>query len=147
MPRKSNPVQAPKAPSEPDDVFSRARRLIHGQRQQDYGDKLENFSQIAAFWNATLARKLSEQITPADVPLLMIGMKLARLSKSPTHYDSVLDVAGYAGCLEKMLEEEAFGRPLPGILDEITASSFDHGDGRSMTDASFEVNHTKGGVR
>ncbi len=125
MPRIPNRKQAAATPSEPDDIFSRARRLIHGQRQSDYGDKLENFSQIAAFWNASLARKLSAQITPADVGQMMIGLKLARLSKSPTHYDSLLDVAGYAGVLEKLLEEEAFGTALPGILDEITAPSFE----------------------
>ncbi len=128
MPRKSTLNQAAPAvptPSEPADIFSRARALIHGQRQADYGDKLDNFSQIAAFWNAQLARKLSAQITPAEVGQMMIGLKLARLSKSPTHYDTLLDVAGYAGCLETLLEEEAFGKPLPGILDEITAPSFE----------------------
>lgn len=143
MPRKSNPVQAPKAPSEPDDIFYRARRLIHGQRQSNYGDKLENFSQIAAFWNATLARKLNAQITPADVGQMMIGLKLARLSKSPTHYDTLLDVAGYAGCLEKLLEEEAFGIGLPGILDEITAPSFEHFRSAEVDCAQT----TDGGVR
>jgi hypothetical protein len=36
----------------------------------------------------------------------MIGVKAARLAKSPTHADSVIDIAGYIGCYDN------------GILDE-----------------------------
>lgn len=133
MPRKSNRNQAAttEAPK-PADIFERARELIHGQRQADYGDKLENFSQIAAFWNAQLARKLNAQITPADVGMMMIGLKLARLSKSPTHYDALLDVAGYAGCLEQLLTEDANGLELPGILGEISASALTDNSGEGV---------------
>lgn len=119
MPRKLTADQAAPTRSEPDDLFSRARTAIHGQRQSDYGDKLENFSQIAAIWNGILARKLNVPINPVDVGLLMIGMKAARLSLSPTHYDSLLDVAGYAGCIEKLVSEWTEGTNLPGILQSL----------------------------
>lgn len=119
MPRKLTTDQAAPTPREPDDIFSRARATIHGQRQTDYGDKLENFSQIAAVWNGILARKLNVPLSPVDVGLLMIGMKTARLSLSPTSYDSLLDVAGYAGCIEKLISEWTQGTELPGILQSL----------------------------
>ena len=94
-----------------------ADALINGQRQADYGDKLQNFSQIAMFWQATLAAKLApgQAITPEDVALCMMGVKMARLAKSPDHRDSILDVAGYAGCYDKLQEERANGVQLIGV--------------------------------
>lgn len=76
-----------------------------------------------------MARKLTAQITPAEVGMMMIGLKLARLSKSPTHYDALLDVVGYAGCLEQLIEEDAGGTELLGILGEISASSLTDNSG------------------
>lgn len=94
-----------------------ADALINGQRQADYGDKLQNFSQIAMFWQATLAAKIApgQDITPEDVALCMMGVKMARLAKSPDHRDSILDVAGYAGCYDKLQEERANGVQLIGV--------------------------------
>lgn len=88
-------------------MLHRAEELINGARQQDYGDKLRNFAQIAAYWNAHLMYKLApgQSITAEDVALCMIGVKAARLAKSPTHADSVIDIAGYIGCYDKILDE------------------------------------------
>lgn len=119
MPHKPTRPQVVRTPREPDDIFTRARNTIHGARQQDYGDKLENFSQIAAIWNGILARKLNTALSPADVGLLMIGMKAARLSHMPTHADSLLDIAGYAGCIETLIQEWRDGATLPGILQDL----------------------------
>lgn len=67
-----------------------AQDLIQGDRQQDYGNKLQNFSQIAMLWQGTLAMKLAPgvRITPEDVALCMMQVKIARLAKSPDHKDS-----------------------------------------------------------
>jgi hypothetical protein len=94
-------------------MLHKAEELINGDRQKDYGDKLPNFSQIADFWTAHLKFKLKEdvKITAEDVALMMINVKQARLAKSPNHYDSILDVAGYAGCYDKILIER-------GVRDE-----------------------------
>lgn len=88
-------------------MLHRAEELINGARQKDYGDKLRNFDQIADFWNAQLKYKLApgQKVTAEDVALCMIGVKAARLAKSPTHADSVIDIAGYIGCYDKILEE------------------------------------------
>ncbi len=101
-------------------LLIRADSLINGQRQQDYGDKLENFAQIAMGFQMVLARKLAyrQEITPEDVALCMMQVKIARLTKSPEHKDSILDVAGYAGCYDKIQEERSAGKkPGDGIYD------------------------------
>lgn len=98
-------------------MLHQAEELINGERQKDYGDKLPNFSQIADFWNAHLKFKLSqyEKITAEDVALMMINVKQARLAKSPDHSDSILDVAGYAGCYDKIREERKVNREVQMI--------------------------------
>jgi hypothetical protein len=84
-----------------------AHELINGQRQQDYGDKLQNFSQIAMGITMVLAPKLSAAVTADEVALIMMQVKIARLSKSPAHKDSIVDIAGYAGCMDALQEERA----------------------------------------
>lgn len=99
-------------------MLHEAQDLIQGDRQQDYGNKLQNFSQIAMLWQGTLAMKLApgQRITPEDVALCMMQVKIARLAKSPDHKDSIVDVAGYAGCYDILQEERAEGIQLPGVI-------------------------------
>lgn len=105
-------------------MLHKAESLISGQRQQDYGDKLQNFTQIAMLFQATLCMKLASnaRITPEDVALLMMQVKIARLSKSPDHSDSILDVAGYAGCYDKLQQERFDGAELIGATVDPRAS-------------------------
>jgi hypothetical protein len=97
-------------------VLQVANELIGGQRQQDYGNKRQNFSQIAMLWQGTLASKLApgQVITAEDVALCMIQVKIARLAKSPDHTDSIVDVAGYIGCYEAIQNERDAGVPMLG---------------------------------
>lgn len=99
-------------------MLHQAQDLIQGQRQSDYGDKLTNFSQIAMLWQATLAHKLPPgvRITPEDVAICMMQVKIARLAKSPDHKDSIMDIAGYAGCYSILQDERAVGNELPGAI-------------------------------
>jgi hypothetical protein len=41
-------------------------------------------------------------VTPSQVVLCLIDLKLARLGHDPAHADSILDVAGYAAVLEEV---------------------------------------------
>lgn len=108
----------PAAAPEPLSLLQEAHNTINGQRQLDYGDKLENFSQIAMGFQMVLARKLKSdsEITAEDVALLMMQVKIARLAKSPGHRDSILDVAGYAGCFDKLQQERTAGTELEGAV-------------------------------
>ena len=107
-------------------LLQRANELIGGDRQRDYGNKLQNFSQIAMLWQGTLATKLQPgaKITAEDTALCMIQVKIARLAKSPDHKDSVLDIAGYAGCYDAVQLERAAGIPLQGATEDARAVEF-----------------------
>jgi hypothetical protein len=45
---------------------------------------------------------LGVAVTPAQVALCLIDLKLARLTRDPSHLDSVVDVAGYAAILSEV---------------------------------------------
>jgi len=73
-------------------------------REGSYGSPQENFERIAKLWNVILAGKLGEEheISAADVAMMMIGIKLARLIETPDHQDSAVDAAGYAALLAEI---------------------------------------------
>lgn len=122
--KRSGETDPPEAPT----ILQLAESLINGQRQQDYGDKLQNFSQIAMLWQGTLAMKLApgQKITPEDVALCMIQVKVARLAKSPDHTDSQIDIAGYIGCMNRLQEERIIGVELPGVIADSRSDEHQH---------------------
>ncbi|AEJ94553.1 hypothetical protein PBI_ACHEBE_51 [Mycobacterium phage Achebe] len=83
-------------------ILEEAQRLIHGERNKNYGHPRENFSDIAALFSGYLERPISD----IDVANLMILMKIARVKGTGYHRDSFTDIAGYAGCVERIYEEE-----------------------------------------
>tara|TARA_R110002020_G_scaffold432446_1_gene642466 strand:- start:51 stop:407 length:357 start_codon:yes stop_codon:yes gene_type:complete len=72
-------------------LLDEAKKLIGGDRQEDYGDKLKNHQNIANFWSIFLEK----QITPHDVAICMALVKVARLMNQHKK-DSYLDMAAYA---------------------------------------------------
>jgi hypothetical protein len=79
-------------------ILLEAHKLINGARRQHYGDQYTNFGDIAALWSAYLDQPISR----TDVANLMILLKLARTKRLGYHQDSYVDIAGYAGCAEKV---------------------------------------------
>ena len=73
------------------DLLDEAKKLIGGDRQTDYGDKLKNHQNIADFWSVFLEKK----ITAHDVAICMALVKVARLMNQHKK-DSYLDMAAYA---------------------------------------------------
>ena len=83
-------------------ILNEASKIVHNDRNKSYGDPEDNFRNIAAVWNAYLAAKHTElrsYVNSADVPIMMILMKTARLATNQNHHDSTVDIAGYAACL------------------------------------------------
>ena len=68
------------------------------ERRDDYGDPAEQFRAIADRWTITLGTP----VTPAQVALCMIDLKLTRLTYDPGHVDSMVDVIGYAALLREV---------------------------------------------
>ena len=86
-------------PDKAEDLLNEALRIVTGARRNAYGPPEDNFRRIADLWNVYLKqRKTHGDITMGDVSLMMVLMKIARLSETPTHRDSVVDMAGYSAC-------------------------------------------------
>ena len=92
------PMSYGNVPSSPRaELLDEAKRLVCGDRQDDYGPPSESFSRIALTMTALGFRAPGGgNIMPHDVSLLLICVKLARLVNSPELKDGWLDVAGYA---------------------------------------------------
>ena len=67
-------------------------------RERIYGPPEESLTAIAARWSLVLGIDVSA----AQVALCLIDLKLARLTRDPSHLDSIVDVAGYAACLREV---------------------------------------------
>lgn len=70
------------------------------RRRHEYGEPVDLFEQVAKRWSLTLDSKVS----PAQVALCLIDLKVARLTHDPRHLDSIADIAGYAGCLAEVAQ-------------------------------------------
>jgi hypothetical protein len=71
---------------------------VLSRRRREYGEPVELFDRIARRWSLTLGANVS----PAQVAICLIDLKLARLARDPKHLDSVVDVAGYAAVLREV---------------------------------------------
>ena len=88
-------------------VLQTAESLIYGDRQKQYGNARENFTDIATGW----ANIVGIQVSPEQVALMMAWLKICRITAGlkrgePAHTDSIVDLAGYAGCIEKIQNNE-----------------------------------------
>lgn len=84
-------------------ILTEAEGLINGARQSVYAHPFDNFTQTAALWSPILGM----EVTPEQVALCMIQVKVSRLCNTPNHRDSIVDIAGYAGTYEKVQERRA----------------------------------------
>ena len=72
--------------------------VVLAGRAAAYGPPAASMAAIAARWSITLSRP----VTPEQVVLCMIDLKLARLAHDPGHRDSAVDVIGYAALLQEV---------------------------------------------
>jgi len=100
-------------PEEP--ITLEAHRCVDGARQKAYGHPLDNYTKVARLWEEYITAKYGEaanfQITAEDCMHMMILLKQGRLMNG-YHRDSVVDIAGYAECLD-MIEKERARRKNP----------------------------------
>ena len=76
-------------------ILQEADTLINGPRQESYGHPAESFGRIAKIWSAILRT----DVTPEEVGLCMIGVKISREVNAHSH-DNLADIAGYAQLIE-----------------------------------------------
>lgn len=71
-----------------------------GERNDGYDHPRPNFEKTAVVWSQILGK----DVTPRQVALCMIGLKLVRDSHKPKR-DNLVDIAGYARCAERLDEQ------------------------------------------
>lgn len=96
--RKEIPLSDPKTARAR--VLAEANKIVHHDRNNSYGNPEDNFKQAANLWSAY--KKVP--FTSHDVAIMSLLIKVARLSTSPNHHDSAVDIAGYAACLGDIQE-------------------------------------------
>ena len=94
-------------PSTPkESVLEEAQRLIFGDRRQDYGHPLDDYTRTAGMVNAAFADILVRPFAPEEIMMIMIMVKLSRFRVVPKR-DSLVDGAGYFGCIDEARQERA----------------------------------------
>lgn len=97
------PASSPRA-----DMLDEARKLITGDRNNSYGPPTQDFQKSAEAATAYGYRGPGgREIVPHDIAILVMLVKLSRLTWTPGKRDHWVDIAGYAGCgYECTVEEE-----------------------------------------
>lgn len=83
-------------------ILSTAEALINGSRNDAYGDAFDNFTNIATGWSVLLG----VPVKPHQVAQCMAWVKQCRLEHTPQHFDSWVDMAGYAALGGEIAERE-----------------------------------------
>lgn len=104
-------------------IAGEAYDLVHGERAKSYGHPRHDFKIIAKIWSGLLQDLLKpgEELDEYRVAVLMSGLKLARLVKSPDHHDSRVDTIGYMLTMERLdepTEEELLRIDAAAVLDD-----------------------------
>ena len=81
-------------------IAEEADKIINGDRRASYGPVNASFEQTAKIWSGILGT----DITPQEVALCMIGLKLQRESFAHKR-DNLVDLIGYTLLLEKLEDE------------------------------------------
>lgn len=80
-------------------ILDKAKDLIYGDRVNDYGKTSDNFKNICVGWEIIF----KDGFTPERVGLAMAWLKICRASNDNCEKeDSLVDLSGYAGCIEKI---------------------------------------------
>jgi hypothetical protein len=75
---------------------------IMQDRGKVYGHARVNFARQSARFSSVL----SQEVTDSQAALLMVEVKLARITESPSHIDSYLDAICYLAISLELLTEE-----------------------------------------
>ena len=100
----------------PRNILQTAEKLIYGERNKVYKHPTDNFSNIANLWNAYFEAIIDRpevyddinqrfKINKIDVAYMNILQKVARGATNQEHVDTIVDVAGYAGCIERIIKD------------------------------------------
>lgn len=76
------------------EILDKAKTVVTGQREQNYGSPEANFGLIGQLWTVYL----NHLVTAQDVANMMCLFKIARIRTGRGTEDSYIDAAGYMAC-------------------------------------------------
>lgn len=81
------------------EILDEAKKIVCGEREQQYGGPEDNFKLIARLWSEYIAALYSQgkNLGPAEVADMMILLKVAR-NTTGAKLDNWIDICGYAAC-------------------------------------------------
>ena len=88
------------APMTGPELLERAAAVV-AARRGECGQPTDLFERVAVRWSQVL----EVPVTPAQVVVCLIDLKVVRVAHNPRHLDSIADLAGYAGCLAEVLSD------------------------------------------
>jgi hypothetical protein len=77
-------------------VNAEAHRITNRDRRDVYGHPMSDFTRIGQMWSGVFGH----EVTPEQVGLCMVLVKVGRLCQSPGHRDSIVDICGYGATLD-----------------------------------------------
>ena len=80
-------------------ILDKAKNILFGERDSDYGDFVQNFKEISQI--ATLLCR--KELTSEDCCKVLIAVKLAR-ERYKHKEDNLVDLCGYANILNEILK-------------------------------------------
>jgi hypothetical protein len=89
-----------------EELLRDAEKVAISVRQHDYGHPSADFGRVADLLNALGFERHGEAISTLDRVVIAISVKLARLTHTPTHRDSWLDIAGYVLTAGMVMDRE-----------------------------------------
>lgn len=87
------------------DILEEASGLVYGDRQASYGSPRQMAERVAGMWNAFLDAKLKEKITPEEISLMLLLLKVQRQSSKPKR-DNIVDIVGYVLVHERVVADQ-----------------------------------------
>jgi hypothetical protein len=90
--------------TESKNIFEQAQSIVDGKRQDDYGVPERNFDGISKAWSGILVEKLKSDITPQEVSMMMVALKLVREANRHKD-DNIVDAAGYLILTDRLTDK------------------------------------------
>jgi hypothetical protein len=91
-------------------ALEEAVKLTVGDRNVSYGEPYANMKVLAGMVREYMGNRSMNSFTAADMAAVNILIKLSRISVNPTHRDSWVDAAAYAGigleCAEAITKDK-----------------------------------------
>lgn len=79
------------------------REPLDKAAEKTCGNREDTFPRIAELWSAN-----GDNVTPLDVCIKMMLLKIGRIQAGQSVEDSLVDIAGYAACAAEYAEDESF---------------------------------------